>query len=205
VLIEPLFYSILDDVPVQDVVIQVPVEHAQTKDNVGVSIIGLMTYRIDPERVRDAVVEVEDIDDAIQQRGFSTLADEVGKVDLDHLLEERDTFCEKIKAILSTRVAKWGPTIQAFELKSFQITDAEIANAISMKAKAQKEGDAEITRAEKQQQVAKALNEAADTYTEKGRWLKGMEVMIEMSRSAENNTVLIPTDLTAALTGLLKK
>jgi regulator of protease activity HflC (stomatin/prohibitin superfamily) len=199
VFIEPLFHSILPDVSVQDIVIEIPAEYIQTKDNVGVSLTGLLTYRINPEKVKDAVVEVEDIDDAIMQRGFSTLTDEVGKQDLDHLLKERDAFCEKIKKIIAERVIKWGPQIQAFELKSFQITDAEIANAIAMKAKAQKEGEAELTRANMQKQIAEALNIAAAAYNEDGKWLKGIETLVELCRSAENNTVIIPSMLTNAL------
>jgi regulator of protease activity HflC (stomatin/prohibitin superfamily) len=205
VLIEPIFNKILADVPVQDVVEEVPVEHVQTKDNVGVSLVGLLTYRINQEKVKDAVVEVEDITDAIQQRGLSALTDVVGTVDLDHLLENRGNFCEEIKKVLSTRIGEWGVTVKAFELKSFKITDSEVENAIAMKAKAKKEGEAELTRAHMQKQIAEALNEAAETYDDEGRWLKGMETLVELCRSAQNNTVLIPTDLTGSLANAFSK
>lgn len=205
--IEPLFYTTLPDVPVQDVVREVAAESVQTSENVSVNLTGLLTYRIDAANVKNAVVQVEDVDDAVHERALSTLVDAASEVDLTHLLMERDAFCKSIATKLTERVKDWGVTVKAFELKGFKINDPEVEQAIAMKARAQKEGEAELTRAGYQKRVAEALNEAAGTFDEKGRWLKGMEVLIELTRSAENNTVLIPTDLVGALaqSGLLKK
>jgi len=200
--IDPLLFTALDDVSVQDVVTQVEAENIQTKDNVGVNISGQLTYRIDAERVKDAVVEVENIYESLDMRALSTLTDEAGKIDLSSFLEHRDKFCKTVKEALESRVSNWGVTLQAFELTSFQIADKEIAQAIAMKARAEKEGEAELARAKIQKKVAEALNEAAAVFDEQGRWLKGMEVLVELTRSANNNTILVPTDLTSVLAKL---
>jgi regulator of protease activity HflC (stomatin/prohibitin superfamily) len=205
VFVEPLIHTVLKDVPVQDIVAVVPLEHVQTKDNVGVSLVGLLTYRIDPVNVRKAVVEVADINTAIMQRGISTLTDEVGKSELTHLLDDRDKFCGIIKETLTKRVESWGAKVQAFELKSFKITDSAIENAIAMKAKAQKEGEAELTRAEMQTRIAEALNKAAATYNEQGWRLKSIETLIELCRSAQNNTILLPSNLSGMLGDMFTK
>lgn len=206
-LIEPILYTTLSDIPVQDVVKEIKAPSVQTKDNVSVSLTGLLTYRINADKVKDAVVQVQDVDSSIIERALSTLVDAAGKVDLDHLLGDRDTFCETISTQLKQRISEWGVTVKAFEVNGFKINDQEVEQAIAMKARAAKEGEAELTRAGYQKRVATALNEAANTFDEKGRWLKGMEVLIELTRSAENNTVLIPTDLVGALAqlGLTKK
>jgi len=202
-LLEPILFDTLDDVPVQDIVIEVKVPEVQTKDNVGIALVGVLTYRITADRVRDAVVQVEDVYDSVLERSFSTLADVGATNDLDQLLEHRDVFCTAITAKLAERVSEWGVTIKAFELKSFSINDEAVEQAIAMKARASKEGEAELVRAQMQKQIATALNEAAATYDDAGRWLKGTEVMLELCRSGQNNTVLIPTSITEALT-LLK-
>ncbi|MDB5194676.1 MAG: Band 7 protein [Parcubacteria group bacterium] len=198
-LLEPIVHTTLEDVNVQDIVIEVSVEDMQTKDNVGVSIKGILTYRIDKDRVKDAVVEVEDVDDSTHDRALSTLADVGATKELDNLLEHRDQFCADIQTKLNSRVSNWGVTIQAFELQEFSINDEEVEKAIAMKARAAKEGQAELVRAEMQVKIAEALNKAAATYNDAGKWLKGIETLLEMCRSGNNNTVLIPTDLTESL------
>jgi regulator of protease activity HflC (stomatin/prohibitin superfamily) len=198
-LVEPLTHRTLSDVNVQDTVVKVKAEEVQTKNNVGVMLKGVLTYRVRKDGVKESVVNINDVDDAVLERALSTLTDETGKTDLDGLLEHRDTFCTSIVETLTGRVESWGVEIVAFELKAFSIKDKVIAEAIAMKARAEKEGAAEITRAHLQEQVAEKLNKAAATYTPEGRWLKGMETLVELGRSGENNTIFIPTDLTESL------
>jgi regulator of protease activity HflC (stomatin/prohibitin superfamily) len=197
--IDPLLNRILDDVPVLDVVTEITGENIQTKDNVGINLIAALTWRINEANVKDSVIEVEDVFESLIERANTALTDESGISDLDHLLENRANFLKKVKESLEARVSKWGVTIQAFELKNFKIADPEIEKSIAMKARAAKEGEAEVVRAKVQSQVAMALDEAAAKYTAEGRWLKGMETLIELCRSAQNNTILIPTDLTDIL------
>ena len=197
--VEPIFNHVLDDISIQDDTLEISVEHMQTQDNVGVAIIGMLTYCVDSAKVKESLFNVENVYESLEQRALSTLNDEGGKVNLDRLLTERDKFCDDIKKILAARVSAWGLIIKAFELKAFKITDPAIENAIAMKAKAKKEGEAELERAHIQEQVAIALNKAAETYSEKGHWLKGIETLVEMTRSAQNNTVISPSDLMSTL------
>ena len=205
VLIEPLVYSTREDIPVQDVVVEVPAPQVQTKDNVGISINAIFVYHVDPEKVRDVVVNVENFDEALPERAHAALIDTAANWELTHLLESRSEFCEKVCAKLQDRVSRWGVTIRAFELTGFKITDEAIEQSLAMKARAGQEGEAELTRATYQKRVATLLKEAAAEYDE-GAWrLKGQEVMIELCRSAENNTVLIPTDLLGAIQSMVPK
>lgn len=201
--VEPLFYQTLDDVPVQDVVVRVNAEHVQTKDNVGVGLDGLLTYRVAESKVKDAVVEVKDIASAVSQRGLSTLTDIAAATDIDHLLENRGAFCNQIAVTLRERVALWGVDIKAFELKGFKINDVDIEKSIAMKARAHKEAAAELTRATMQEQIATKLSEAAAALTEQGWRLKGIEVLTEISRGP-GNTILVPNGILDALGSITK-
>jgi len=193
--LEPIFYTTLEDIPVQDVVESIEAKEVQTQDNVSVHLVGLLTYRIDEDRVEEAVIQVNDVRDSIMKRAGSTLTDMAGRVDLDHLMVERKKFSEDIVKVLSERISRWGATVQAFELRQLKINDQEIERAIAMKARAAKEGAAELTRANYQKQIAVALNEAANSLDDNGRWLKDREVLLELCRSAQNNTVLVPIDI----------
>jgi len=201
--VEPLFNHTLDDVSIQDDTIEVPADNVQTMDNVGLRLVGVLTYSIEEARVQDSVVKVEDVDRSLLDRALSTLTDVSGRTALDAFLEHRAAFCSDITSELAKRVGPWGVKISAFELKDFKINDEKIQQAIAMKARATKEAEAELQRAKMQEQIAEALNKAASTYNTEGRWLKGLETLTELCRSGQNNTVLIPTDLTAALTHLV--
>lgn len=198
--VEPLFYTTLEDIPVQDVVKEVKIPHVQTKDNVNVDITALLTYRVTD--VRKAVVEVEDVRSAVPNRAITTANDIASGVDLTHLLESRAQFGTDVVKEVGVRVNSWGVSVKALEIQALNINDKEVAQAIAMKARAQKEADAELTRANMQLQIAGALDKAAKAYTPEGRWLKGMEVLVELCRSANNNTMLIPTDLQSAIAPL---
>lgn len=205
VFIDPLFHNILPDIPVQDVVMDIEADKVQTKDNVRVSLVGVITYRINPDNVKDAVVEVGDIYSAIKSRALSTLTDEGAQNDLDHVLENRVAFSKKILETLTERTKNWGVKIKAFEIRDFKIGDTAIEQAIAMKAKAQKEGEAELKRAEMQLKVGQALNDAAKTLSAEGWKFKALETLIEMTRSAQNNSILIPVDLNSTLSAAFTK
>jgi regulator of protease activity HflC (stomatin/prohibitin superfamily) len=200
--IEPAFHNVLDDVFVTDQVTRLRVENVQTKDNVPIAFYFLLTTRV--KDVEKNTVEVYDADDACIQRALSTVTEQVGNTDLDGILHNRDALYDNIKKSLQDRVNNWGIEVGAVELKDIKITDTAIEQAIAMKAKAGKEAEGELARARMQKQIAEALKEAADTFDEKTMWLKGVEVLLELCRSANNNTVIIPNGIVETLARVVR-
>lgn len=200
--IEPAIHTILDDVLVQDVVEELKVENVQTHDNVRVNIIGVLTTRIHPDNVKKYIVEVADASSAVSERANAAVTEVVGRHQLDHILDQRQEFSEEIRKALQVKVQGWGIEVKAVEIKDFKIADTDIEKSIAMKARAVKEAEAELKRAEMQKQIAEQLKEAAHTYDMAAWRLKGLETLIELCRSAQNNTVLIPTELLGVLANL---
>jgi regulator of protease activity HflC (stomatin/prohibitin superfamily) len=93
----------------------------------------------------------------------------------------------------------------AVELRDVKITDESIQEAIALKARAAKEAEAEMVRAEAQVAIAKELSLAAKELTTDGWRLKAMETTLELCRSAENNTILVPTELLHLAQSVLSK
>ncbi len=197
--IEPAFHSVMSDVSVQDVTQELHVENVQTHDNVRLNIFGVLTTRIHPDNVRSYVVEVKDAERATTQRANTAVTEIVGRYTLDRILNERDTFSVQVQEALRSKVQVWGIDVKAVEIKDLKVADPDIERSIAMKAKAIKEAEAELKRAEMQAEIATQLQIAAQNYDESAWRLKGLEVLIEMSRSAQNNTIMIPTDLLSSL------
>ena len=176
-----------------DVVQELNVQNVQTHDNVPIAFNLVLTSRVvDAEK---NTVEVDEAEASTQQRALSTVTECVGNTELDKILHDRAKLSVDIQTALQERVGGWGVKVIAVELKDIKITDQSIEQAIAQKAKAGKEAEAELVRAEMQLKITEKLKEAADAFDEKTWRLKGMEVMLELCRSANNNTVIIPAEL----------
>lgn len=195
--IDPAFHRVLGDVYVRDTLDELDVPSVQTKDNVPVTFVVVLTKRISDQDVRKYVVEVANGQSAVTQRALAVITEAVRKTLLDDILHHPESLYQIIRDELNQKVSPWGIQIKAFEIKEFKIADAAIQQAIAMQARAKKEAEAEITRAEAQTQIAQKLCEAAEAMSKNpDAWkLKGLEVLVELTRSAQNNTILVPSDL----------
>jgi len=193
--VDPAFHSRLEDVAVRDVVNELRIDGVQTHDNVPISFNLIMTTRVDETKVRDFVVQVANGNEATRQRALASVTEIVGNHELDAILHNRERFYAEVRDSLAGKVANWGVKVKAVELKDLQITDEQIQQAIAMKARAGKEADAELVRATMQLQIAAKLVEAAAGLTPDAWRLKELEVLVELTRSAQNNTILVPTTL----------
>lgn len=169
----------------------------QTHDNVPIAFETVITQQV--VDVKKFTLGVTAADDAVEMRGLSTVSEVVSGTELVDLLHNRAAVCARIRELLAARVADYGVAIVAVELRDVKIVDASIQEAIAMKARAAKEAEAEMVRAEAQVAIARELNLAAAELNEGGWRLKGMEVMTELTRSAENNTIVIPSDIVQGL------
>jgi regulator of protease activity HflC (stomatin/prohibitin superfamily) len=197
--VDPVLHRRLDDVAVRDTVTQLQIAGVQTHDNVPISFNLIMTTRVDENHVREFVVQVANGYEATRQRALASVTEIVGNHELDAILHNRDQFYVEVRESLQSKVADWGVKVKAVELKDLQITDEQIQQAIAMKARAGKEADAELVRAAMQLHIAAKLVDAAAALTPDAWRLKELEVLVELTRSAQNNTLLIPTNLLKGL------
>lgn len=197
--IDPILNHALEDWSIRDTVDLIEVNNVQTHDNVPISFSMAFTRRVTEEGLKALITEVGDGWRATATRAVVAATECISNSELDEILHERGALSERMVKVLQGRVQGWGAAVVAMELRDIKITDEGIQDAISMKARARKEGEAELARAEIQQRVAKQLHLAAKEYDSESWKLKGMETLLELCRSAENNTVLIPTDILGAV------
>jgi regulator of protease activity HflC (stomatin/prohibitin superfamily) len=203
--LEPFSTSIIAKFDIRDNVddlyesLHIPPGSVQTHDNVPVTFRPLLTYKVIESRAADFALNVENDYEALWQRSLTIISEFVSNTELDSILHDRQALYGRIKDALQEAVSSWGVRILAVEIKDITITDQSIQEAIAMKARAKKEGEAELERAIMQHSIAAQLSMAADAYDEAGWKLKGLETLQELCRSASNNTVIIPTDMIQTL------
>lgn len=201
----PFIEDAMGDISIRETVWPMKVERVQTHDNIPITLALNVTSKVEEQNVRKIILVSSEPGKGMYQRAVSATSECISGMELDAILHDRASLSDKLVTMLNSRIAHWGQTIIAVEIQDISITDDSIQEAIALKARAVKEGQAEIARAQFQFQVAQELNKAAQAYSDVGRWMKGTEVLLEMCRSAENNTILIPTDMVEGLAKLIPR
>ena len=153
-LILPYIESLIT-VDVREKVIQVDPQEVITKDNVTVTVDAVIYYKvIDPVK---AEFEVEDFDMAATILAQTNLRNLVGDKLLDETLVARDLINTNLRDVLDEVTHNWGVKVTRVEVQKIE-PPQEIAQAMSLQMKAEREKRAAILQSEgiKQSQILEA-------------------------------------------------
>jgi regulator of protease activity HflC (stomatin/prohibitin superfamily) len=188
--------------------LQIARQQVITKDNVPVSIDGVLFFRV--ANAAEAVVRVQDFRFAIKEYARTSLRDVVGQMSLDALLAER----EQIEAAIGSHVEKdtrpWGLHVEAIRMEDIDMPE-ELKKMMSRQASAEREKRANITKAEGDRDAAVNLAQAARTMRESpgAMQLRTLQTIDGLGPTASNTVVLaVPIELMNVLegtAGLLKE
>ncbi len=146
-------------VSLRTVTMPIPSQQIITKDNVSIGVAAVAYYRrVDPVK---SIVEIEDVESAINQIAQTTVRNVVGRSSLDQVLSATETLNESIKEILDVTTERWGVLVQLVELKDIQLPQS-MQRAMAKEAEAEREKRAKIIAAEGEALSVGKLAEAAD-------------------------------------------
>ena len=173
-------------------------QEAMTRDNVPVQANAVIWYRIVKPDL--AIIEVQNVRNAIIQVALTTLRNVIGQHSLDDVLKEREKMGKLVKTRVDQVTEAWGVEIQAVEMKNVEIP-ATMQRAMAQEAEALREKRARIIKAEAEFEAAMKLREAADEImkTPASLELRRMQMLTEIG--AEQNTmtvVMMPSEFVEA-------
>ncbi len=171
-----------------------------TKDNVSIGVAAVAYYRrVDPVK---SIVEIEQVDTAIDQIAQTTVRNVVGRSTLDDVLSETETLNEAIKEILDVTSERWGVLVVLVELKDIQLPDS-MQRAMAREAEAEREKRAKIIAAEGEALSAGKLAEAADVILAHpiALQLRNLQVLAEIAIE-KNSTIIFPAQFLDSLRAL---
>jgi regulator of protease activity HflC (stomatin/prohibitin superfamily) len=193
------FFDSVRLVDTRVITLDIPTQQAITKDNVPVSVDGVIFLRVaDPA---DAVIRVQNFQFAIRQYAQTTLRDVIGAVTLDEILSDREAVGERIRVMVETEIAGWGLEVAAIRIQDL-ILPEDLKRVMARQASAEREKRANITKSEGDREAAENLAAAASTMASAPGALKlrTLQTLDSLGNSPSNTVVLaVPVEVMNAL------
>ncbi len=145
-------------VDLRESVVDVPPQEVITKDNVVVTVDGIIYYRvIKPE---DVVYKVQDFEIAAVALAQTNLRNIIGELTLDETLTSREIINTRLRTVLDEITDAWGVKVTRVELKRID-PPRDVMEAMHKQMKAEREKRAMILEAEgyRESQIKRAEGE----------------------------------------------
>ena len=185
--------------------IDIPKQLAITKDNVPVTINGVVYFQVID--AQSAVIKVQNYLYAVSQYAQCALRDVVGGISFDDLLSERKKIGDDIEVIIQKQAANWGLNVSAIKILDVDVPK-ELKEMMSRQASAEREKRATITKAEGDRLASVNLAAAAKIMAESpgAMQLRTLQTIDGLGPSASNTVILgVPIDILESFRGLTAK
>lgn len=182
-------------VDIREKVSEFKAERMLTKDNVPVTIDAILRYRIIEQRAKDAILNVENFNQMIQQVSQTTLRNNIGSSLFQDVLSKREEINSHVRTIIESEASNWGIEVTWVEIRQV-IIPQELESAMSMQAQAEREKSARVTYGESEVLVAKKFEEAAQVYAENpvAYALRQSNMLYESIKVQGNTIVMVPSE-----------
>ena len=175
--------------------VNIPKQQVITRDNVPVTIDGVLFFRVD--NAAEAICMVQDFRFVISQYAQTSLRDVIGQMDLDQLLVEREQIAKAIEQHVAHDTKGWGLEVTGLRIQDVDMPE-ELKKMMSRQASAEREKRANITKSEGDREAASNLADAARTMTSSpgAMQLRTLQTIDGLGPTASNTVLLaIPLEL----------
>lgn len=189
------FFDEMRMIDTRTLTLDIPKQQVITKDNVPVSINGVLYFLV--ANPGDAIIKVQNYTYAISQYAQTALRDVLGGMTFDEILAEREKIGKAIEQIVESEAREWGLEVKGIRIQDIDVPE-ELKKMMSRQASAEREKRATITKAEGDKMAALNLAEAAKTmFTSPGAMqLRTLQTIDGLGPTASNTVVLaVPIEI----------
>jgi len=166
-------------------------ESTLTKDTVPVNVDAICFWMV--WDAKKAILEVENFYQAIVLSAQTALRDIIGTHQLTEMLSHREELGKKLQEILDEKTNPWGITVQSVEIRDI-ILPAELEDAMSKEAQAERERHARIILGTAETEIAEKFAQAAKQYESNpgAMHLRGMNMLFEGLKE-KGSMIIVPS------------
>jgi hypothetical protein len=153
-------------------------EKTLTRDTVPVNVDAVLFWMVwDAEK---AALEVENYRAAIAWASQTALREVIGQMSLAEILVGRTNMDNQLQKMIDERTTPWGITVQSVEIRDV-IIPADLEDAMSRQAQAERERQARIILGESEMQIADSFSKASEAYIDNptALHLRAMNMLFE--------------------------
>lgn len=176
-------------------------EKTLTRDTVPVNVDAVLFWVVtDAKR---SIVEVEDFFSTVSWAAQTTLRDVIGQAELVRMIADRQALDDELQKIIDAKTTDWGITVLSVEIRDVRIP-ANLEDAMSRKAQADREKEARIILAESELRVADEMEKASEVYHRDpiALQIRAMNMTYE-SIKERGALMVVPTDMVRSMGGLI--
>ena len=172
-------------------VTDISADQTLSKDTVPVNVDAVIYWTV--WDVEKAALEVEHYRDAIAYIAQTALRDTIGTHELADLLQNRESIAEALQKSLDESTNPWGITVQTVGIKDI-IIPAELSDAMSKQAQAERERQARVTLGTAETEIAEKFQQASMRYQNNpvALQLRGMNMLFEGLKE-KGSLVIVPS------------
>jgi len=169
-------------------------EQTLTKDTVPVNVDAVLFWQVFD--VQKAALEVQMYKDSVLLAAQTALRDVIGKTMLADMLAGREVIDNELQKTIQRRIDGWGINVLSVEIRDVEIP-ANLQNAMSMQAQADRERQARVILGDSERQIAKSFEDAAKTYAGNptALHLRGMNMLYEGLKTNNSVLILVPSSV----------
>lgn len=149
---------------------------------------------------KKACTEVEDYCSAVLYVAQSTLRDAIGRASVAEVALSRDQLDKELKESIERECEPWGIAVLSVKVRDI-VVPAELQEAMSLEAQAERERNARIILAGAEEEIAEMVAAAADAYEGKEAALKlrTLNLLYESIRKSGGTVVTVPSAISDGL------
>lgn len=132
----PIIDQVRAKITVREQIINIPSQSVITKDNVNISVDGIVFIKV--EDGKNATYNVVSYKNAIANLAMTTLRGEIGAMALDDTLSSRSVLNAKLQQELGEAANNWGVKVMRVEISEIAVPE-EIEEAMNLQMKAERE------------------------------------------------------------------
>jgi regulator of protease activity HflC (stomatin/prohibitin superfamily) len=147
----PFVDKVRANIDLREQVVTFPPQPVITSDNLVVSIDTVIYYTV--TEAKDAVYEIANFIQGIEQLTVTTLRNVIGSLDLEQTLTSRDQINAQLRGVLDQETGRWGIRVNRVELKAIDPPHS-IQDSMEKQMRAERDRRAAILNAEGVKQSA---------------------------------------------------